>query len=340
MFHDSYHRRHADSGLQYARIRPSGRWRGVRKVGEPAVSRLIENGTVRQINGKDRIYYDGYWIRYYPPPKDTLSEKKRLIDALTRRTFHHTEAGINTPGENLELAREAFEQQTDPARKRVNGAMLAGALFNRATDIFTRIVELEEKGVKISPDNELMRECSECFTEALSLAHLVRHYSGHEGVDELWGEPLKVFTLPIIEFYDSRYIKIAQTQRDIDLIADRLIGSIGSLEAFTGIEEPVREFARAARRESETMKTDPDNFEVWPEFVAAGERLAAFRYQRPRGECSRTVHHLEEANRLLDDGRNLITYLAGVRVPMPKSTREHLETLAEFSARSAELGLS
>ena len=41
--------------------------------------------------------------------------------------------------------------------------MLAGALFNRATDIFTSIVDLAAKGVETAPDNELMRECEEYF---------------------------------------------------------------------------------------------------------------------------------------------------------------------------------
>ena len=101
-----------------------------------------ENGFIKEINGKVSVYYEGYWIRYYAPPEDTLEEKKILIESLTRRTFHHTEPGINTPGEKLELAREAYDRETDPRRKRTNGAMLAGALFNRATDIFTSIVEL------------------------------------------------------------------------------------------------------------------------------------------------------------------------------------------------------
>ena len=78
----------------------------------------------------------------------------------------------------MELAREIYNKQTDPKRKRVNGAMLAGALFNRATDIFTLVVELAKKGVHISDGNELMRECGECFREALELGMSVRHYSG------------------------------------------------------------------------------------------------------------------------------------------------------------------
>ena len=64
----------------------------------------VANGTRRVIGDRECIYYDGYWIRYYPPPPDSLAAKKRLIDSLTRRLFHHTEPGINTPGERLEAA--------------------------------------------------------------------------------------------------------------------------------------------------------------------------------------------------------------------------------------------
>ena len=153
------------------------------------------NGTRKQIDGKECVFYEGYWIRYYPPPEDTLEQKRRLLFHLSRRLFHHTEAGINTPSEKVELAREAFEREQDPARKRVNGAMLAGALFNRATDIFTKVVEVQQKGGRVTLDSELLKQCEEYFQEALQLGKSVRHYSGHEGIDELWGEPLKVFAL-------------------------------------------------------------------------------------------------------------------------------------------------
>ena len=94
---------------------------------------------------------------------------------------------INTPGSKVDAARKAWNDEVDLDRKRVNAAMLAGALFNRATDIFTSIVDLEEKGVDVSPNNELMRACSESFEEALELGKYVKHTSGHDGVDELWG---------------------------------------------------------------------------------------------------------------------------------------------------------
>ena len=90
-----------------------------------------DNGTQKTVDGQRFIFYDGYWIRYYQPPADSLVARKNLIESLTRRTFHHTEHGINTPGHALEAARRAYEKQTDARQKRVNAAMLAGALFNR-----------------------------------------------------------------------------------------------------------------------------------------------------------------------------------------------------------------
>jgi hypothetical protein len=105
----------------------------------------------------------------------------------------------------------------------VKGAMLAGALFNRAADIFTKLVELQSVGIEIQSDNALMRECGRCLQEALGLGRLVLHRSGEEGIDELWGEPFKAFSIPLEDFYESRYVKIALTLRDIDLIADAMV---------------------------------------------------------------------------------------------------------------------
>src|SRR6266851_560177 len=122
-------------------------------------------GTTQVIDGRSRVYYDGYWIKKYEVPADTLQAKKRLIEGLTRRLFNHVEPGLNIPGTRLGEARRAFETEADPARKRVKGAMLAGALFNRATDIFTKLVDIQALGVEIQPDNELMRHCGEHLQE-------------------------------------------------------------------------------------------------------------------------------------------------------------------------------
>ncbi len=285
----------------------------------------VKNGTIKEIDGRRRIYYDGYWIRHYAPPPESLAARRGLIERLKKRLFHHTERGINTPGANLEAARHACEQETDPARKRVNRAMLAGALFNRASDIFTSIVELEAKGVKISPENELMRQCGEYFQEALELGTAVKHYSGREGIDELWGEPFKVFARSIEDFYTSRYLKISQTMSAIDRIADTMEGVFAGAAAFEGVVPTIRQLGETAKLETETMRSDPAIFEVWPQFVATGEALLEFEAKLPSDATESERNTAAEGLRLIRDGEALLTYLAGVRTPMPKSTKEYLD---------------
>lgn len=293
---------------------------------KPVESNPPQNGDLREIEGTRHVYYDGYWIRYYPPLEETLNNKKKLIESLTRRTFHHTELGINTPGEKLEQARKAFEAEQSAERKRVNGAMLAGALFNRATDIFTEIVELSAKGVCISDDNELMRQCGDCFKEALELGKTVRHYSGEEGIDELWGEPFKAFAMPIAQFYESRYIKIAQTMRDIDLITDNMIEVFSSLDGFSKVLDLIREFSDAAKHEAETVRRDMVIFDVWPRFIAAKEAVENYRPDvPPMDQDHKDFRRVFDALELLQQGKEVLSYLAGARVIMPKTTKEYLQ---------------
>ncbi len=293
-----------------------------------------ENGDRRIVDTIEYVYYDGYWIRYYAPLDDSLANRKRLIDSLTRRAFHHTEAGINTPGKSLDLAREAYEGETDPERRRVNAAMLAGALFNRATDLFTSIVDLAELGVKVSQNNELMRECSDCFQEALELGRQVKHHSGCEGIDEVWGEPFKAFTMPIEDFYQSRFIKIAQSMRDIDLIAECMLEVFCSRAPCAGLRELIVDYAAAARQIAETMKKDPVIFSVWPNFVALGEQLDAFKPVLPDDADQMYRMQMAYGRDLVQEGRRLISYIASARVPMPKSTRSYIDKCQRYNKTS------
>jgi len=282
------------------------------------------------IDDVEYIFYDGYWIRYYAPLEDTLANRKRLIDSLTRRAFHHTEAGINTPGKSLDQARAAYERETDPDRKRINAAMLAGALFNRATDLFTTIVDLAELGVQVSHGNELMRQCSDCFQEALTLGKQVKHHSGCEGLDEVWGEPFKAFTMPIADFYQSRFIKIAQGMREIDQVAACMIEEFCHRETFHGLEQLIVDYAEAARHAAETMKKDPIIFQVWPKFVALGEKLDDFRPSVPDNAEQMLRMRFAYGRALIQEGRRLISYIASARVPMPLSKASYIEKCQRY----------
>ena len=289
-----------------------------------------DNGERLVISNDEYIYFDHYWIRYYPPLEDTLSNRKQLIDSLTRRAFHHTEAGINVPGRCLEQARSAYEQQTDPQRKRVNAAMLAGALFNRATDLFTSIVNLGELGVKVSESNELMQQCSSCFQEALTLGQQVKHYSGCEGLDEIWGEPFKAFMLSPKDFYYSRFIKIAQCKRAIDLIIEHMLTTFCDSRPFSRLRATLLDFGEAAKQVSETNKKDPAIFEIWPNFVALGETIDGFKPLLTDNAGQTLVMHIAEGKALLLEGKRLLGYIAGARIPMPSSTTQYLEKCQTF----------
>ena len=278
-----------------------------------------ENGAIRECNGKICIHIDGYWIRYYPPPPNTMAEKKDLIFSLRRRVFHHTEEGINSPGWRLEIARKYYDEEQNPARKRVKAAMLAGSLFNRATDIFASVVELEEKGIQVDENNQLMKQCEACFMEALELGKQVKHFSGEEGVDELWGEPFKAFSYPMDKFFESRYVKLAQTFAAIDRIIDRMISVYSKVDGFESVLPMLDELREAAKTEVETMRRDEAIYEVWPRSVAATEAIAEFKQCGLINREDR-IRYWEDGMRLLHMGKDVIGYLSGVRVPMPVTT--------------------
>jgi len=290
-------------------------------------------GTRRIIDGLERVFYDGFWIKTYPVPADTLEAKKRLIEALTRRLFNHTEHGLNIPGTRLQEARTTYEAETDPARKRVKGAMLAGALFNRAADIFRKLVELQACGIEILSDNPLMRECGRCLLDAMELGRCVMHRSGEEGIDELWGEPFRAFSIPLEDFYESRYIKIGQVLRDIDLISNAMIDNFSGIPAFSNIEGPVRDLAIAAKIKTETLRTDIDIFDVWARMVTAGERLADLTLlANDAAYSAHFSHNLSDGLQLIRQGRDLIFYISRARTAMPKSTRDYIERCRNYLA--------
>jgi hypothetical protein len=288
------------------------------------------NGSIRRDGGEERIFFDGYWIRYYAPPDNTPAAKRALLISLARRVFHHTEQGINTPGEKLPMARHAFEAETDPVRKRVNGAMLAGALFNRAIDILKVVSQLANDGVIVKSGNPIMVECEQCLREAAEFGKMVKHYSGEEGIDELWGQPLQAFTMPMADYYWSRYAKVAKSMLNVDTIAGRMREVFAPLPEFAGVERLITALADAAKAETETFRTDPLIFTVWPRFIEAAEAVDAFAPPEPSGLEAASKLRLRCAVWLLKRGRDILTYVAGARVPMPKTTREYLEKCDAF----------
>lgn len=293
-----------------------------------------ENGLRKKIDGVTRVYYEGYWIKCYEPPVDTLSAKKSLIQSLTRRLFNHMEHGINIPGKLLDNVRAAYEAEHDPRKKRVKGAMLAGALFNRAADIFTHLVELEASGVEILPENDLMHACGQYLREALEFGKLVKHRNGDEGIDELWGEPFKAFIMSVEDFYESRYIKIAMTMKNIDQAAAYMAGCIKNDPRFPGVDSLIVDYAKAARRKCETLRTDDDIFDVWSDFVVAGEAVTDFIPEHIASLENEPLIDVLDVRYMLKTGVRLIAFITRARTPMPKSTKKFLSECELYKTRS------
>ncbi|MGH8119437.1 MAG: hypothetical protein ACRESK_02355, partial [Gammaproteobacteria bacterium] len=239
----------------------------------------------------------------------------------------HTEPGINTPGYRTDEIRRLYKAERDPAKKRVKGAMLAGSLLNRGADIMTAIVDLQEAGVMIGTGHPLLKECGKCFLEALQLGENVRLGSGGEGLDELWGEPFKVFSMTMEKFYESRYIKVALTMSEIDKITNILTTIIDKYPALAEAIPKIRELGEAAKLACETIRSDPVIFEVWPRYVAAREALEDYVEEYLR------EHELEYGNgngrktiiELIRDGGGLLQRLSTVRVPMPETTNKFID---------------
>lgn len=46
------------------------------------------------------------------------------------------------------------------------------------------------------------------------------------------------------KLYESRYVKLAHSMRDIDLIAEKMVANFKHIPAFEGIEPVIREYQR------------------------------------------------------------------------------------------------
>ena len=294
----------------------------------------VANGTIRNVDGQERIYYDGYWIRYYDVPNN-LVYKKSLIDQLTRRVFHHVETGINTPGNKLEEVRSRYETENNSSRKRVLAAMLAGALLNRGADILTRVVELEQIGVSIKPDNELLRECGLCFMGALEYGKYIRVKHGREGLEELWGEPFRAFTTPVERFLESRYIKIAQTMQEIDQLVEKMDAVFAKSTIFGNLVKLIEELAVSGKNTMETLRSDPAIIDIWPQFVSASEQVADCK-PRLDEDATRREHALGKRGiDIFHRCGTLIEDLTNYRIPMPKTTHTLIQDCDQFKEKYA-----
>jgi hypothetical protein len=292
----------------------------------------VKNGTRKIVNGKECVFYDGYWMKTYEVPH-TIAYKKWLIDQLTRRVFRNTEPGINTPGKRLENVKAAYNNTEEPSRKRVLAAMLAGAYLNRGSDILTKVVELEEIGITVESSNELLRECGRCFMSALEFGKNIHPLHGTEELDELWGEPFKAFTMPVVQFLETRYIKLARALSDIDLIAETMIRLFDRIELFSGITGQLDELRESAKQATQTLRSDVEIIEIWPRFIGVADRLNEYKPTVPVGSPQRIQTMAKRGKQIIEEGCELIGDISSLRISKPKTTEEFLRRCEKYAHR-------
>ena len=81
-------------------------------------------------------------------------------------------------------------------------------------------------------------------------------------------------------------------------------------------------------------------FRSWPEFVALGERISQFTPDFSNHHSPLARSELLRGLGLIIDGRSLLSYMAGVRVPMPKSIEDYFLALDKFDITCEEIGIN
>jgi len=111
---------------------------------------------------------------------------------------------------------------------------------------------------------------------------------------------------------------------NIELLADTIKQTYCNRPEFEGLSLLVDTYCDAAQHECETMKSDSTIFDIWPRFIATGEKLVEYQPSLQEG-CSRECQYaIEHAMQTLIAGRDLINWVARARVPMPKSTENYI----------------
>ena len=92
----------------------------------------------------------------------------------------------------------------------------------------------------------------------------------------------------------------------------------------------ILDYAAKARRKCETLRTDNDLFDVWSDFVVAGEAIL----ECGPAQWARNQINLESMMRcqLLEKGVRLISNITRARTSMPKSSENYRLACEHFNS--------
>ena len=140
--------------------------------------------------------------------------------------------------------------------------------------------------------------------------------------------------MSIDDFYDSRYLKIALTMRNIDEVASYMVACLKNDARYQGLESLVLDYAKVARTKCETLRTDADIYDVWSEFVVVGEEINSFSPKTSEPVSPDVQIDPLDIKHLLSAGVKLIAFITRARTPIPKSTENFMKECQRYKTRA------
>lgn len=326
-------------------------------------SDLPQEGEVRHIDGHDRCFFGGYWIRHYPPIEKTdLQGALKLVNTFEWRFQKAVETGMEaTPDDDrIEAQRKLFEaakaqreslmdKQSHAYRhaeeeERVFGGMLAVSLFRRAVENIREHITLRLMGDQPEDLELLKKKIEKDYMESAHLFDYLRRAGGTKDKDEVLkemrGEPMFVFSMTLPEagsgvadmFHNNRYRKIAASWKNIDdttAAIKKLVATSPALKC-SALTEMIDALAANAKARCELRRSDQ------PEYDRVAGHLRASRNEIRDFDLNETdTNHAASITRktddkildLVQDYRKLVYDIAHVRTPRNVSSAALIERI-------------
>jgi hypothetical protein len=102
---------------------------------------------------------------------------------------------------------------------------------------------------------------------------------------------------------------------------------------FSEIEHLILDYTAKARIKCETLRTDKDIFDVWADFVVAGEKIQDFQTADQDQIPGNNMLDRIDSHHLRQKGVKLIAHITRARTSMPKSTQNFVNECQRFSNR-------
>jgi hypothetical protein len=129
-------------------------------------------------------------------------------------------------------------------------------------------------------------------------------------------------------------VKIAMTMKNIDQMAEFMADCMKGDPRFPGLDQLILNYAKTARRKCETLRTDDDIYDVWSDFVVAGEAITDFVPDTNAVTSGEPMVDALDVKHMLKAGVRLISFITRARTPMPVSTQNYLNECAQYKLRA------